>query len=635
MLSRWNKALVAVTVVALGGVAAPPAAATATPNLVDPLNLQVVAHQDDDLFFMNPDLDDAIAAGLPSVTVYLTAGELTGNGDTAGQRARNRQRGAQNAYATMASVSDGDDTTQAEWQGGTWQVAGRTVERYSLRARPNVQLVFLNLHDGSLRNLDSGGTDDSVVPAGGLVTTPVRYDRAGLVQTLTAIMAALRPTVLRAQDAEPDRREGYRENHPDHVAGARLTREAAAGYAQPLIEINYRDYNIADVPQNLSPAQVSRKTDILDRYYRYDGAARDSSFGWTNRMYRRWTLGTGWVARDSGELLQAFVVLNGRAYAHQQDPGGTWTGSKRLADAGGRLAPGLTALRGADRRLHLFGRRLSDHRIVVLSQDRAGGTFGTTWTDLGSPNAGLDNVDLVGTPTAAVNADGRLQVFVRNGGGGLSSLAQASTGGAWSRTWTDLGGTDLQDGLSAVGGLEGRIEIFAANREAVIRWFQDRPNGVVTRDPVLRSGLSPASPPQAVGDRLGRIAVAYRRAGNGNLLLMPQITVGGTWSSPVDLQSAGTDEAAAVLAPAGADGRIMMFGRAQRGGVVVSRQTGSGNTYSAPQALGGSAVGSPAAVLDASSRASVFSVGATGLSVRRQSATGPDQPFGPWEDLGL
>lgn len=642
MLSRLNRAFAAATI-ALTGVlvtpsavdAAPPGAPATAAATPDPLYLQVVAHQDDDLFFLNPDLDDTIRAGLPSVTVYLTAGQITGNGDSDEQRARNRQRGVQNAYATMAGVSDGDETTQLEWQGTPWRVADRTVELYALRARPDVRLVFLNLHDASLADVDAGGVDDTVVPAGGLVTGSVRYTRAQLVQTLTAVMTALRPTVLRTQDPEPERLEGYRADHPDHVAGARFAREAAAAYPQPFVEVAYRGYNIADVPQNLSPAQVARKTDILLRYSRFDTEARDSGPFWLNRMHRRWPLGTGWVTRDAAELLQAFVVLNGRAYAHQQEPGGTWTGPRPLASAGGRLAPGLTVVRDAGRRLHLFARRLSDHRIVMLSQDRAGGTFGSTWTDLGSPSAGLGTADLLGTPTVAANADGRLQVFVTNGGGGLSTLPQTAAGGSWSRTWLDLGGEDLQDGLSAVTGPEGRIEVFAATRQAVIRWVQNRPNGDVQRDPVLRSSLAPASPPQAVADRLGRIAISFRRAGNGNLLVMPQSTVGGTWMSPIDLQGPGTDEASTVLSPAGPDGRIMLFARTSRGGVAVSRQTGTGNSFSQWSDLGGTAAGAPAAVLDSSSRVVVLTVGATGLAVRQQTAAGPDQPFGPWLNLGL
>ncbi|MFD0512700.1 PIG-L family deacetylase [Streptomyces aureus] len=42
------------------------------------LLLQVLAHPDDDLYFMNPDTSQAVATGIPLVCVYVTAGEADG-----------------------------------------------------------------------------------------------------------------------------------------------------------------------------------------------------------------------------------------------------------------------------------------------------------------------------------------------------------------------------------------------------------------------------------------------------------------------------------------------------------------------------------------------------------------------------
>jgi LmbE family N-acetylglucosaminyl deacetylase len=627
VLSTWNKALAAVTISALCWAAAPPTAASAAP--VDALYLQVIAHQDDDLLFLNPDVDATIAAGRPSITVYLTAGQLTGDGATDAERARNRQRGVQNAYATMAGVADDDDTTQDEWTAIAWPVGGRTAELYVLDARPDVQLIFIGLHDGSLRNIDTGGTDSTVVAADGVVNGSSQYNRADLIQVLRLIMSTYRPTVLRTQDAEPDRRPGYTADHTDHIAAAKFAREAAAGYPRPLVEVTYRDYNIADSPVNLSAAQIARKTQVIGQYYRYDTAARDSHSGdnWLTRMYHRWPQGGGWVARDAGEAVQAFVVVNGRPYQYSQRIATFWLGTP-LADPGGRLAPGLSVLRGGDGRLHVFGHRLSDHHLVTLSEDDP------SWVDLGSPNAGLDNADQLGTPVVAANADGRLQLFVKNGGGGLSSIKQTTVGGAWSRTWLELGGTDLQDGLTAVTGSQGRIDVFGATRAVVLRWTQLRPNDPVTRDGAFASGV-PVSPPQATLDRLGRITVAYRRAGTGTMSLITQVAAGGTtWQSPVDLGGPGTAAPAAVLSPAAPGSRIMLFARDPLTGVSTSRQ-GTTGAFGPWAALGGDTVDSPAAILDASSRATLFTVGSDGLSVAQQTAAGPDQPFGPWTEVGF
>ena len=44
------------------------------------LHMQLVAQEDDDFLFMNPELQNDIAAGLDIVTVYVTSGEANGAG---------------------------------------------------------------------------------------------------------------------------------------------------------------------------------------------------------------------------------------------------------------------------------------------------------------------------------------------------------------------------------------------------------------------------------------------------------------------------------------------------------------------------------------------------------------------------
>jgi LmbE family N-acetylglucosaminyl deacetylase len=634
MLRRVTTFLAAAAAL-IGGVVVPADRAAAGPaassQASHPLYMQVVAHPDDELFFMNPDIDRSINTNLPAITVYLTAGELTGNGATPAERARNRQRGLQNAYAEMAGVADVDDATQSEWDGTAFGVAGRMVEMHLLRARPDIHLVFLNLPDGQLRNMDTGGSVDSVVPAGGLVGSSSRYDRADVVAVLRSLMDTYQPTVLRSLDPEPDRRTGYTEDHADHVTAARFAREAAAGYTAPLYEINYRGYNIADVPPNLSAEETARKGRILEEYYRYDREFGDSHGGdrWLSRMYHRWTRGAGWVARDSRETVQAFVVSNGAPKAYSQLTAAIWGPGLPLANPGGRLAPGLAVGRGPDGRLTLVGRRLTDHHLVASSQ-AADGSFAAAWTDLGNPNAGLGDEDQVGTPMLAVNADGRLQVFVKNGGGGISTQAQA-TGGAWSLRWDDLGGWDLQDGVAAVAGAQGRIEIFASSRTEIQHWAQPRPNEALARDWSFRTDV-PASPPQATVDPQGRISVSYRGEGTGRVMLLAQEAAGGTWpAEPADLGGSGVGQPTALLTQGGEQ---LIFARNADNGVSVARRPATGGTFGPWSNLGGTLLGEPGAAIDAAGLAALFTIGPTGVSVRRQTGTGPDQQFAT-QDLGM
>src|SRR5688572_2572117 len=103
----------------------------------------VVAHEDDDLLFMSPDIADAISATTATTTVYVTAGEISGNGSTPGARARSRQLGIMAAYCMMAGLP-----ASSVWDRVAVTVAGRQVERYRLRDRPEIQLYFVNLPDG-------------------------------------------------------------------------------------------------------------------------------------------------------------------------------------------------------------------------------------------------------------------------------------------------------------------------------------------------------------------------------------------------------------------------------------------------------------------------------------------------------
>jgi hypothetical protein len=216
----------------------------------------------------------------------------------------------------------------------------------------------------------------------------------------------------------------------------------------------------------------------------------------------------------------------------------------------------------------------------------------------------------------------------------LSSLKQATAGGAWTRTWLDLGGTDLQDGLTTVVGPQGRIDVFASTRTSLLRWTQSRPNDPIVRDPAF-AGAVPASPPQAALDRQGRITVAYRRASTATIAVSSQVTVGGAWQTPIDLGGSGTTAPALVLSPPGPAGRLMMFARDSLGGVSTSRQLLPAFGFSPWAALSDDSLDSPAAILDASGRVAVFAIGTAGLSVQQQAVAGPDQPFGERSDLGL
>ncbi|MEU1508171.1 PIG-L family deacetylase [Kitasatospora sp. NPDC005748] len=623
---RRMLALLATAALAEPLLAARPPTAAAASGAIAPLVMQVVAHEDDDILFMNPDLAASLAAGVPTVTVFLTAGNQTGDPcpancggqpDTDWERTENRQLGAINAYSRMAGVSDTVPGTDEEsrWARGMLSVGDREVERYVLRERPNVHLIFVNLHDGNLISLeqDRAATDFTVTPPpvdNHPPVQPTTYTGDDVARLLQGLMMAYEPSVLRGQDEYPDPAKRW---HPDHLAAARFAAEAALLYraAQPstannMVQVNYRDYNIETSPVNLEGSAVSAKRAAFEEYQSHDHSTGNYSPDWFSRMYYRWSRGTSWAGVNADGRPQAFVVRNGMLYTCWRTTSGGWADSLQLADPGGRLAPGLAVGTNADGRLEVFAHRLSDHHIVSLAQNTASQEWRQRWTDHGTPNPG-DLASQVGSPVVANDDDGRLELFVRNAGGGLSSKWQTSPSGDWSSAWADMGGSDIQDPVSAVRNGDRRIEVFASTSTKMLSWWQTSRNGSFA-GPGDIPGARPASPPKAVLNGAGRIHLAYRESGTGAMGISRQEVSGGSWTTPSFYQGhGGVGEPAATVA----GGMVTLFERNRGTGVSCTVQATEG-VYAAWRDLGGTVLDYPAAVTDGAGVAHVFVIGTNG-----------------------
>jgi len=639
MKARTWLVAVAAGALALGPIqaasaAAPLSARTAAAGGVQ--YMQIVAHPDDDLFFMNPDLYQSIQAGAPTVTVYTTASEISGNGDTPADKAKSLQQGVEDAYARMAGVPDVDPNAQEEWTGQAWTIGSRTLERYSLIARPNVQLVFMGLHDGQLSNVYDGSlTDTTVVPTGAVVTQSYSYTKADVISVLRSIVNSYQPSVLRYQDPLVDSR--YMQDHDDHVATVDFVTDALSTYTSALTEIPYRDYNITDAPANLTDPAISAKTDFFNVYARYDDFA--TPLNWLSRMYLRWPIGTQWAARNGAGRPQAFVVRTGVVNTIAQAADGTWSAPLALTGAGGPVVPSISVVLSPGGRLQVFARRADNNHIITLRQ-AADGSWPATWTNLSNPNIQLGgDATQVGAPTTVANADGSLWVFVKDGGGGVCGRRQNAPGGSWG-PWLDLGGgADVQEGLAAILGSDGRVALFASTLDNVLTWRQNAANGDLVEQDALPvgPGYSPASPPSVTMNHDGTLEVIYRDAGTDDTVTTYETSVGGPWTTnPTQFGSqGGTGQVSLVTAPPGADARIMVFERNDTTGVSLAMQTAPDSPYGAWSSLAGTIVDSPATVLDSTGAVTLLAVTADGrISVRTQTSPGANSPFGPWQVAG-
>lgn len=237
--------------------------------------LQIVAHADDDLYFMNPAVAKGIATGEPSTTLYLTAGDAGGPPTYWPVR----EQGIRAAYAAMAGQPD-------VWNAAPMSVNGHNLTAVSLDGAPGVLLVFFRLPDG---NGDGSGNAvtgfESLqmlweLPEGELIHSvdgAEQYTRSDLIATLVALLNVEAPTTIHLQDMT----DAHDYDHSDHVHSGRFAFEAFAQMASPPRMRAYRAYNIENLPINLSAAERALTASVQDLYQDFDLGAHPNQ--WNDR----------------------------------------------------------------------------------------------------------------------------------------------------------------------------------------------------------------------------------------------------------------------------------------------------------------------------------------------------------------
>ncbi len=252
-------------------LAAPVVAALRETGNCTETSLNVVAHQDDDLLFMNPDILGDIAAGRCIRTVYVTAGDA-GAGRAYWQ---SRDMGARAAYADMYNVP-------SVWHEERQQLNGRFVTVATLEGRPNVSLVFLHLPDGNPEGSGfavSNHENLAALTSGAIhemhnVEDGSSYTKDQLVSDLKTIMDVDAPTVIRSQGSD----NAFDGDHSDHHAVGQLTELARQEYNNGPQVVRYIGYPNKVWPVNLTDDQVTLKERAFLAYAKFDGAVCQSAF---------------------------------------------------------------------------------------------------------------------------------------------------------------------------------------------------------------------------------------------------------------------------------------------------------------------------------------------------------------------
>ncbi|KAE8335098.1 putative deacetylase LmbE-like domain-containing protein [Aspergillus arachidicola] len=227
--------------------------------------LNIVAHQDDDLLFLSPNLLHEIQGGRRVRTVFLTAGDA---GEVSSGYWEQRQAGSQAAYAQMADVSD-------IWTQSDAGIDGKNIPTFTLDGNPDVSLVFLQLPDGN--GLGDGFPStgsaslqklwQSEISSIQTVNGSTSYTSDELLDTLATLMSDFNPDQINTQDYAHAYGDG---DHSDHHTTAYYVQKAAERYSTTHTLTGYTGYSIASMAQNVFGDDLNAKQSAFFTYAAHD-----------------------------------------------------------------------------------------------------------------------------------------------------------------------------------------------------------------------------------------------------------------------------------------------------------------------------------------------------------------------------
>jgi hypothetical protein len=239
-------------------------AAVAKPECNKGVSMNIVAHEDDDLLFLSPDLIHDILSGRCVRTVFVTAGDA-GKGCCYW---KSREDGIRSAYALMAGVS-------SPWTISDVFISGHRITIHTLRSHSKISLVFLRLPDG---NFDGGGwPKNNYQSLRKLLAVTINditaidgsnsFNKADdLESTLLKLIKDYRPDKLRTQDIN----SAVLWDHSDHRAVASLVERADMRYTAPHTFISYVDYIDLLYFPNVPDADFDAKEKAFSVYADHD-----------------------------------------------------------------------------------------------------------------------------------------------------------------------------------------------------------------------------------------------------------------------------------------------------------------------------------------------------------------------------
>ncbi|WP_418910304.1 PIG-L family deacetylase [Achromobacter spanius] len=519
-----------------------PALAQAAPPTLAQCNgikdLAFVAHLDDDLLFMNPDIASNVEAGGCVRVIYLTASDA-GEGEP---YMLGRERGVRAAYAYMAHKPD-------VWKADSGIAAGRQIARFTLQDNPRVQLWHMRLKDpwlgkgwGSLTPLSRTESEpgQNVDTLGPYAET---YTREQLVDTLAELIRQYAPTTVRHLDdtiVVPYTQLCWRcagHGHPDHIASARLAREAMLRVPGNYAETGYIDYPSQERATNLTDSEIASKSVIFQHYawndYHYcagpSGCKEPAgpAAAWVQRAYyvSRQDIAPQLYPDGRGGLV-VFAAGETNAAVNRWD-----SGQRRWQSLGGRTTGPVVSFAHADGTAGLMAR--DPLGGVWANKQRHDGTW-QGWQALGGLRV---------TQIPAVAPRGEAAAVALGYDGLLHWIAPSGIDGSWG-TWQALPALDGATGAPAAArGADGRYVVFANTAQGKLFYTRQLPAETGKQPawqpwrpvtaPVAAGGLA------AIRNQEDRVELYFRERGGNHLTKL--VETGDTtdldmdWSAPTDL----------------------------------------------------------------------------------------------------
>ena len=228
--------------------------------------LNIVAHEDDDLLFLSPDLLHAIQLGRAVRTIFLTAGDS----GAATDYWQSREFGVQAAYAQMCGVAN-------SWTQADAGITDCSIPIFTLTKHPSVSLAFIRLPDGNINGSGFSSTHyqslqqlwmDSISTIDTLNGSS-SYSKATLISTLTSLMLSFQPDQINTQNYTGTYGDG---DHSDHHSVAYFVHAATQQYTSPHSLSGYENYTTSFRRANITGTDLTAKQNAFYAYAHYDSS---------------------------------------------------------------------------------------------------------------------------------------------------------------------------------------------------------------------------------------------------------------------------------------------------------------------------------------------------------------------------